>query len=58
MRGPTQNLGPIGSAVLTFIVHKMTSKETDEVNIKMKKLLELSAELLFIRSFFYIYFLH
>ena len=58
MRGPTQNLGPIGSAVLTFIVHKMTSKETDEVNIKMKKLLELSAELLFIRSFLYIYFLH
>ena len=57
MRGPIQNLGPIGSAVLTFIVHKMTQRDR-QLNIKMKKLLELSAELLFIRCFFYIYFLH
>ena len=35
MEGPTQNLGPIGSAVLTFIGHnrqadKQTSRQTDK----------------------------
>ncbi len=29
MQGPTQNLGPIGSAVLTFIGYKQTDKQTD-----------------------------
>jgi len=29
MRGPTQNLGPIGSAVLTFFEHKQANKHTD-----------------------------
>ena len=27
MWGPTQNLGPIGSAVLTFIGYKQTDKQ-------------------------------
>ena len=30
MEGPTQNLGPIGSAVLTFIGHKQTSRQADK----------------------------
>ena len=29
MRGPTKNLGPIGSAVLKFIGYKQTNKQTD-----------------------------
>ena len=28
-RNPTQNLGPIGSAILTFIGYKQTNKQTD-----------------------------
>ena len=27
--GPTKNLGPIGSAVLTFIGYKQTDRQTD-----------------------------
>ena len=29
MRDPTQNFGPIGSAVLTFIANKRTNKQTN-----------------------------
>ena len=29
-RGPTKNLGPIGSAVLTFIGYKQTDKQTNK----------------------------
>ncbi len=29
-RCPTKNLGPIGSAVLTFIGYKQTNKQTDK----------------------------
>ena len=30
MRSSTQNLSPIGSAVLTFIVYKQTNKQTSK----------------------------
>ena len=30
---PTKNLGPIGSAVLTFIGYKQTDKQTDKPNL-------------------------
>ena len=30
MGSPTQNLGPFGSAVLTFIGYKQTDKQTDK----------------------------
>ena len=30
MRGPTKNLGPIGSAVLTFIGYKQTNKQPNK----------------------------
>ena len=33
MWGPTQNLSPIGSAVLTFIGYQQTNKETDKPNL-------------------------
>ena len=32
---PTQNLGPIGSAVLTFIGHKQTDRQTSQIYKKM-----------------------
>jgi len=31
MPGPTQNLGPIGSAVLTFIGYEQTDKQASKV---------------------------
>ena len=31
--GPTQNLGSIGSAVLTFIGYKQTDKQTDKQSL-------------------------
>jgi len=31
--GPTKNLDPIGSAVLTFIGYKQTDKQTDKPNL-------------------------
>ena len=34
LQGHTQNLGPIGSAVLTFIGYKQTDKQTSKVYIK------------------------
>ena len=33
MQGPTQNLGPIGLAVLTFIGYKQKDKQTSKVYI-------------------------
>ena len=33
MWGPTQNLGPIGSAVLTFIEYKQTDAQTEKQRI-------------------------
>ena len=33
MRGPAKKLDPIGSAVLTFIGHKQTNKQTDKPNL-------------------------
>ena len=32
-RCPTKNLGPIGSAVLTFIGYKQTDRQTDKPNL-------------------------
>ena len=33
MWGPTQNLGPIGSAVLTFIGKQQTDRQTEKQSI-------------------------
>ena len=36
-RGPTQNLGPIGSAVLRLIGYKQTEKQTNKQTDKQSK---------------------
>ena len=36
-RCPTKNLGPIGSAVLTFIGYKQTDRQTDKPNLYIDK---------------------
>ncbi len=33
MWSPTKKLGPMGSAVLTFIDYKQTNKQTDKLNL-------------------------
>ena len=35
MRGPSKNLGLIGSAVLTFIGFKQPNRQTDKLNLYM-----------------------
>ena len=37
---PTKNLGPIGSAVLTFIEYKQTNKQTDKPNLYIDDYME------------------
>ncbi len=37
MHSPTQNLGPIGSAVLSFIGYKQTNKQTDKQTDRQAK---------------------
>ena len=40
MRDPTKKLGPIGSAVLTFIGYKQTNRQTSQIYIVPFKLLD------------------
>jgi len=43
-RGPTQNLGPIGSAVLTFIKYGQTSKVFIYITIYSTVLMEMTID--------------
>ena len=52
MRGPTQNLGPIGLAFLTFIGYKRTDRQTSKVHT----LLEMTYSK-FLCSLYYTYIL-
>ena len=36
MWGPSKNVGPIGSAVLTFIGHKQTNRQTHKQSINVE----------------------
>ena len=49
-RGPTKNLDPIGSAVLTFIGYKQTDKQTDKPNLYIDEIWNKKGRLFFFQG--------
>ena len=49
MCGSTQNFGPIGSAVLTFIGYKQTDRQTDRQTDKPNSYIDMTTLIFFLK---------